>query len=393
MQTLFLIVFVDLVGFGLLLPLLPFYVQRVGAEPAVITFVLGLYSLAQFVAAPVWGRLSDRYGRKPILAVTSFGLGLSYLLLAAADSLALLVASRLFGGLMAGNIAAAQAYVADVTTPQTRARGMGILGAAFGLGFIFGPALGGILGGHDLATANFVAPALAAMALSFAASASVVLFLKESVGAQARAETAQELRAPLSEKLRAAAARPVLALLALTGFLTVTAWAQFETVFALWANVLFRYGPHQVGLWLGFIGLISVVVQGVLIGRLTRRFGEQRLAMAALLLLVAGYVVLAESTAPLGLGIACALLALGSALFNPAVSSLVSQTADAGRRGAVMGVYQSASALGRVAGPAFSGALFSAIGPRTPFLVAAGLLVPALACLALAVRRIPAKSQ
>src|SRR5690606_29500752 len=130
MPVLFLVVFIDLVGFGLLIPLLPFYVQRVGAGPEVITLVLGLYSLAQFIAAPLWGRLSDRYGRKPILALTSVGLGLSYAVLAFADTLALVALSRILGGAMAGNIATAQAYVADITTPETRARGMGILGAA-----------------------------------------------------------------------------------------------------------------------------------------------------------------------------------------------------------------------------------------------------------------------
>src|SRR6185369_2892553 len=137
MAILFLIVFLDLVGFGLVIPLLPFYVQRVGEGPEIITAVLGLYSLAQFVAAPVWGRLSDRFGRKPILVATSFGYAASFLILAQADTLWLLIASRVFGGLMAGNIAAAQAYVGDVTTPENRAKGMGLIGAAFGLGFVF----------------------------------------------------------------------------------------------------------------------------------------------------------------------------------------------------------------------------------------------------------------
>lgn len=239
MPVLFLVVFVDLVGFGLLLPLLPFYVQRVGAGPELITFVLGLYSLAQFVAAPLWGRLSDRYGRKPVLALTSIGLGLSYVLLAFADSLALVAASRIFGGLMAGNIATAQAYVADVTTPETRARGMGVLGAAFGLGFIVGPAIGGILAGSDVGDANFTAPALAAMVLSFTASIGVVVFLKESLPHDAAARAAMTPRATWAEKCAAIAHRRMLAVLVVSGFLVITAWAQFETVFALWANAVF----------------------------------------------------------------------------------------------------------------------------------------------------------
>ena len=186
MLVLFLVVFVDLIGFGLLIPLLPFYVQRVGETADVITAVLGLYSLAQFLAAPVWGALSDRFGRKPVLVATSFGFTASFLMLAFADNLPLLIASRVFGGLMAGNIAAAQAYIGDITTPQNRARGMGVIGAAFGLGFVFGPAIGGVLGGPDLAHANYTAPALAAAGLTALAAVGAALFLKESLPAERR---------------------------------------------------------------------------------------------------------------------------------------------------------------------------------------------------------------
>jgi DHA1 family tetracycline resistance protein-like MFS transporter len=381
MPVLFLVVFVDLVGFGLLIPLLPFYVQRTGAGPELITLVLGLYSLAQFVAAPVWGRLSDRHGRKPILAMTSVGLGLSYVLLAFADSLALVAASRILGGFMAGNIATAQAYVSDVTAPEGRARGMGILGAAFGLGFIVGPAIGGVLAGADVKAADFVSPALAAMALSFAAAIGVVVFLKESLPHEAR------LRRPTwREKANAIAGRRALLMMAAAGFLVITAWAQFETVFALWVNAVFAYGPREIGFVLGFMGVVNVLVQGLFMGLLTRRFGERRLALIAVVLFVAGYVVVAASPdLPMVLA-ACAALAVASALFNPAVTSLVSQEALAGERGTVLGAYQAATALGRVAGPAFSGVLFAA-GMALPYLVAAALAAPALAFIAFARKR------
>lgn len=381
MAVLFLVVFIDLVGFGLLLPLLPFYVQRTGVGPEIITIVLGLYSLAQVLAAPVWGRLSDTYGRKPVLAVTTFGLGLSYLLLAAAgDSLALLVASRILGGVMAGNIAAAQAYVADTTTPETRAKGMGVLGAAFGLGFIIGPAIGGLLGGSDLATVNFVRPALAAAALSFLAAFGVSVLLKESLAREHRAHAAAT-RATFKTKLHAVATRRVLVLLVLTGFLIVTAFAQFETVFALWANQVFAYGPREIGFVLGLMGVVNVLVQGLLMGPLTKQFGERRLALLAPVLFIAGYIILTLETSAVApvttLAAGCTALALASALFNPAMTSLVSQQAAAHERGAVMGAYQSASALGRVAGPAFSGSLF-ALGAIWPFLAAGALAGVAL---------------
>ncbi len=382
MPVLFLVVFIDLVGFGLLIPLLPFYVQRVGAGPEVITLVLGLYSLAQFIAAPLWGRLSDRYGRKPILALTSVGLGLSYAVLAFADTLALVALSRIVGGAMAGNIATAQAYVADITTPETRARGMGILGAAFGLGFIAGPAIGGLLAGGDVGGADFVSPALAAMGLSFIAALGVAVLLKESLPADA---AARARRASGGEKIRAIAGRGPLLMLVAAGFLVITAWAQFETVFALWANAIFAYGPRDIGLILGFMGIVNAAVQGLFMGRLTRRFGETKLALAAVVLFVSGYLAVAASPNLAMLLAACAVLALAAALFNPAVASLVSRDAAPHERGAVLGAYQAATALGRVAGPVFSGTLFAA-SLALPYFAAALLAAPALGLVAWAAR-------
>ncbi len=378
MPILFLIIFMDLVGFGLLIPLLPFYVERVGAGPEVVTLVLGLYSVGQFIAAPLWGKLSDTYGRKPVLALTSLGLAASYVLLATADSLSLLILSRLFGGIMAGNIAAAQAYITDITTPATRAKGMGVLGAAFGLGFIFGPAIGGILGGHDVATADFTSPALAAATVTVLAAAGVLLFLKESLKPEMRAQKLDAPKVSLSEKMRAAFGRKTLAVLIAASFLAVTAWALFETVFALWANALFAYGPAQIGYVLTFMGVISVIIQGGAIGPLTRRFGESRLAMMALVFLVIGYGSIATADSEHGMLIACGVLALGSALFTPSLSSLVSSEAGEHERGAVLGIYQGVTSLSRVVGPAFSGAVFAHGGPGAPFFLAATLVVPAL---------------
>lgn len=378
MPILFAIIFMDLVGFGLLLPLLPFYVERVGAGPEVITLVLGLYSVGQFVAAPLWGRISDRIGRKPVLALTSFGLAASYLLLAYADTLALLVIARLFGGVMAGNIAAAQAYISDITTAETRARGMGLLGAAFGLGFIFGPAIGGLLGGSDLATADFTTPALAAAAVTALAAVSVLLFLKESLPAEQREALSQQPHLPLGEKLRMAFGRRTLLLLLTASLLTITAWALFETVFALWANAILDYGPAQIGYVLTLMGVLSVIVQGAGMGALSRRFGERALAISALALLTAGYIGLAASAAQTPMLVACAVLALGSALFNPTASSLVSFEAAPHERGAVLGLYQGATALGRIIGPAFAGLVFARLGEPAPYVLAALLTTPAL---------------
>ena len=389
MAILFLIVFMDLIGFGLLIPLLPFYVQAVGAGPEVITLVLGLYSVGQLIAAPLWGRLSDTYGRKPELALTSFGLALSYVMLAYADTLVLLIISRLFGGIMAGNIAAAQAYVADITTPANRARGMGIIGAAIGLGFIFGPAIGGLLGGADTATADYATPAFTAAAVTALAALGVVVFLRESLDPAMRTSLASRPRVPLREKLATTFQRRALVLLVVASFLAVTAWALFETVYALWANEILNYGPAKIGYILTFMGFISVVVQGGAIGPLTRALGERHLAVIALVLLIVGYVNLALAEGQTAMIVACGVLAVGSALFNPSLSSLVSQEAGDYERGAVLGVYQGATALSRIIGPAFSGMIFADVGTSAPFYVAAALVVPALGMLLLRARSSP----
>lgn len=380
MAILFLIVFLDLVGFGLVIPLLPFYVQRVGEGPEIITAVLGLYSLAQFVAAPVWGRLSDKYGRKPILVATSFGYAGSFLLLAAADTLPLLIASRVFGGLMAGNLAAAQAYVSDVTTAENRAKGMGLIGAAFGLGFVFGPAIGGILGGDDPATANYAAPALAAAALTIVAAIGAMFFLKESLPPEQRGITRP--RGYLRLDLMTA---PLLMLIA-SGFLVIAGWAQFETIFGLWANAVLDYGPRRVGFVMTFMAVVSAIIQAGLIGPLTRHISETRIAGASLAVLAAGYVSLgAAGDLPLLLA-AGVLLAVGTALFTPTLSSLISKHAGAGDQGAVLGTYQSATALARFAGPAVAGAIYTGYGRSAPFQFAALLLIPAAVLVAAAAR-------
>src|SRR5437764_4731620 len=197
MPVLFLIVFVDLVGFGLIIPLLPFYGERFVASPQQITILLAIFSLMSMLAAPLWGRLSDRIGRRPVLMASMAAAALAYLWLGFAGELWMLFAARAFAGICAGNIAAAQAYIADVTPPEKRARGMGMIGAAFGLGFIIGPALGGIVAGNDLATADLQTPGLIAAGLSAAAFLGVVLFLPESLSAATRLRPARSRVAAL----------------------------------------------------------------------------------------------------------------------------------------------------------------------------------------------------
>ena len=231
MPILFLIVFVDLVGFGLIIPLLPFYAERFGASPQVVTILLAIFSLMSMISAPLWGRISDRIGRRPVLMASMLAAAFAYLWLGFATELWMLFAARAFAGLCAGNIAAAQAYIADVTPPERRARGMGMIGAAFGLGFIIGPALGGIVAGNELATADLQAPGLIAAGLSFAAFLGVVLFLPESLPTAVRARQSRSRIAVLQSVLR----RPMLARLFAVFFLVILAFAGMESTFAMWA--------------------------------------------------------------------------------------------------------------------------------------------------------------
>lgn len=379
MLILFLIVFVDLVGFGIMVPLLPFYVERVGAGPEVITITLGLYSLFQFIAAPVWGRLSDRYGRKPILAWTLSGFAISYVALGLADSLWMVVATRVFGGLMAGNISTAFAYVADVTTPETRAKGMGMVGAAFGLGFIFGPVIGGVLAGSDLETANFLRPALVAASLTTVALVGVLLYLPESLSPEVRERIRNRPKVPISVRIRTTFQRKSLVLFVTIGFVVTMAWALLETVLALWANRVLALGPRDIGLLLTYVGVIAVIIQGGLIGVLTKKFGERALVAVAAGFLFCGYAVLATAAGWPLLIAAMTLLAIGNGLSNPSLSSLVSKEAEDTERGAVLGVYQGAGSLARVAGPMYAGLVFAQLGASIPFVIAAACMVPAMA--------------
>jgi MFS transporter, DHA1 family, tetracycline resistance protein len=364
MPILFLIVFVDLVGFGLVIPLLPFYAVRFNASPQQVTLLVAVFSLMQMLASPVWGRLSDRIGRRPVLMVSLAASALSYLWLGFADALWMLFAARAFAGACAGNIAAAQAFIADVTPPEKRARGMGMIGAAFGLGFIIGPAVGGIVAGNDFATADLRSPGLIAAALSFVAFLGVIFVLKES-RTPAAVQTPRRGRIGL---LVEALNRPVLSRLLVIFFLVILAFAGMESTFALWAMRQFGWGPEQVGYVFTFVGVLSAVMQGGLIGSLTRRFGEERLMTAGLVLIGLGLLLLPFARALPALLLATAALALGMGAMQPSLNSLISRRAGADEQGGILGVAQSVGSLARVLGPMIAGSLFAGLGRSSPFL-------------------------
>jgi DHA1 family tetracycline resistance protein-like MFS transporter len=386
MPILFLIVFIDLVGFGVVIPLLPYYALRYDASPFAVTMLMACYSLAQFVMAPVLGRISDKVGRRPVLLVSLVCSIASYVWLGLADTLWMLYAARLVAGAGAGNIAAAQAYIADVTPPEKRAKGMGMIGAAFGLGFTVGPAIGGVIAGADPTAADLARPAFLAAALSALALAVTAVRLKESL-APGAVLGARPTRMALA---KGALARPVLANLILLLFVTVSAFAGMETTFALWANSRFGWGPEQVGWVFFYVGILLAALQGGLIGRLAQRFGEARLVIAGSAIIGLGLLGLAFAASLWEVLLVTGLLAVGMGLLNPSVTSLISREAGAEERGGVMGVSQSASSLARILGPAVAGAVFSLWGRSAPFLLGALLM---MAVVAMAVRLPRAEAQ
>jgi MFS transporter, DHA1 family, tetracycline resistance protein len=374
MPILFLIVFIDLVGFGLVIPLLPFYAERFAASPLQMTTLFATYSLMSMVTAPLWGRLSDRVGRRPVLMASMAAAALAYLWLAFASRLWMLFAARAFAGACAGNIAAAQAYIADVTPPERRAQGMGMIGAAFGLGFIIGPVLGGMIAGNDLATADLATPGLIAAGLSLAACLGVVLLLPESRSAASAPVSHGRIAA-----VRAAFLQPALAQLLAVFFLAILAFAGMETTFAWWGIAQFGWGPRPIGFVFFYVGLLSALMQGVLIGPLTRRWGEEWLMLSGLALISLGLLALSLTRGLMPLAVALTALALGMGAMQPSLNSLISRRAGAAEQGEVMGVAQSVGSLSRVLGPLLAGALFTGFGHNSPFLWGAVLVAGALA--------------
>jgi DHA1 family tetracycline resistance protein-like MFS transporter len=375
MGALFVVCVIDILGFGILIPLVPYMAVRFGLTPAFITPILGVYSLCQLLAAPLWGRLSDRYGRRPILIASLSGACASYLLLGFAHSTLGLVVARVIAGLMAGNIAAAFAYASDVSTDADRAKSMGVVGAAIGVGFMLGPAIGGLLAGDDLRSASFTRPAIVASALSLIAIGLVVYLLPESHAAGRRSVSHAPRR---MGAVRLLLARPALRAIAAASFLVTCSQSTFESIFAIWALHKFGFGPRTVGLVLFGLALLAVAVQGGLVRVLAPRIGEARLAIGGVALYACGLPTLAVAS---GLtlamtGLACC--AVGGGAFIPCASAIASKQASAGERGAVMGTYQIGASLARALVPLVSGMLYASSGPSAPFVFGAALTAPAV---------------
>lgn len=386
----FLIVFIDLLGFSLILPLLPYYAEAYGATPLVVGLLTASYAAAQLVGAPILGRLSDRHGRRPVLLVSIAGTLFGFLLLGLAQPvgaalaswvaggqasaglqnafiLGVLFISRLLDGLTGGNISVAQAYISDVTEAKDRARGLGMIGAAFGLGFILGPAVGGIL-----STWGYAVPAFAAAALASFNLIVVALRLPESLTTEARLQMAGRPRAAFSfRSLWQALGRPRVGPLLHVRFFFGLAFAMFQTVFALFAQFRLGLDPRQTGFVLAYVGILAALVQGVGISRLARRFADAQLILWSSVVMALSLVGWALTPNVWVLLIIMAPLAASGGILNTIINSALTKSVYPEEMGGTLGLSASAESLTRVIAPSLGGFLLGSVGAWAPGITAA----------------------
>ena len=351
--VIFITVFIDLAGFGIVIPVLPYYAEATsfGATPREVGLLFASYSLMQLIFAPVLGRLSDKHGRRPILLISLLGTCLGFLILGFATTLWMLFVGRIIDGISGGNISTAQAYIADVTTKENRAKGMGLIGAAFGLGFVFGPAIGGILSRWGINV-----PFLFAGGLAFANAILLYFTLPETVTPDHPARVSAASGRSWKQVIEALR-QPHLAFVLTIYFLSIVAFSIMTTVFSLFMMFRLGYDPWHSGWIFAFVGVISAIVQGTLIGRLVKHFGEPSLVIVGGLLFTVSLFTspfVAPAIGLVGILSVGALSSIGNALSAPSLTSLASKSAGAGEQGSVLGVMQSVASLARAAGPAIA---------------------------------------
>ena len=369
------VVFINLMGFGILMPILPFYAQSFHAPAWQVTWVFTAFSIGNFFAEPIWGRLSDRIGRRPILIGTIAASGLGFVALAFAPNIWAALAIRLVSGLTTGNLSTIQGYIADITPPRFRSGRIGLLGAAFALGFVAGPAMGGLLARPQLGSVGFHLPLFVAGGMSLIAALGVILFVRESRGG---GQKVAAIQGPGLAVWIEARRHPVLGRAMIVTLLLTGAFSAVESTFGLWAQHRYGWGPFKLSLCFASVAITAAAAQAFVTGRLTRRYGEAAM-------LAAGLTIISVTLAlqPLGAGmdrsiLLLALTVFGQALALPNISALISRTTSADRQGAMLGLNMSVGAFSRAIGPVIGGALFSIVGADAPLYAAAVAVAPAI---------------
>ncbi len=397
LATVFLVVVIDLMGFGIVLPLLPFYASEFHVSAVGIGLLYSIYSLAQLIFSPVWGRLSDKVGRRPVMLLSTFGAAMAYLLFAFSHSFAMLFASRLIAGLMGGNVSTAQAYVADVTDAKERTKGMGLIGAAFGIGFVLGPAIATFLIHSSIqqglvrlnlpvltalfARSPYAIPGIFAALLSLLSFIFVLTLLPETAPVFTGHGSASVERPGLFSQRFWAGVRAkstgskgqLLPTLLLSLFLISVGHSTLYSAFPLFCKRKLNLPPDAVGLLFTVMGIIAVLIQGGFIRVLQKRIAERRLYIAGCILMTLGLFLIPFARSEKGLIVYLAVMAVGASLNGPTLNSLISQQAEPSEIGSFMGISQGMAALGRVVGPTWGGILFG-LSYWAPFLATAGLV-------------------
>ncbi len=370
--TLLAVVYINMAGFGVILPLLPFYGQSFHVSAAQVVLLFAAYSFGNFFAEPTWGWVSDRIGRRPVLVITIFGNALAFLALAYAHNFWFACAVRMAGGALTGNISTIQGYITDITPPDRRAQRLGYLGAAFGLGFITGPWIGGALANPAMGTEGFRLPFLASMVFCILAGLGVVLFVRES-RKHAHSDAPDPGRlSHLGEAFR----HPVISRTILVNAIAVAAFSGIESIFGLWAAKRYGWGPMQIGWCFGGIGVTAVLIQGFVTGRLARRFGEGVVLTGGLALVTLGMAAQPFTPNwPVSVAI-MVVVATGQSLAFPNVSAMISHATDPNRQGSMLGLNLAGGALARIVGPLIAGPVYVLLGPSSPFLSGALLMIP-----------------
>jgi DHA1 family tetracycline resistance protein-like MFS transporter len=371
LALIFVFVFIDVLGFSLILPLLPYYAETFAATPTVVGLLLGANAVTQLISAPIIGRLSDRYGRRPMLILSIAGTVASFLMLGLANSLWMLFASRILDGLLGGNISLAQAYITDVTDEKNRARGLGIIGASFGLGFIFGPALGGTLSGGG----NYGRPALAAAALSALNLLGVLAWLPESLPSERRAEMAHSPRAAFTARaLWEALNRPCVGPLLHVSLFYGLAFTVFQTVFSLFAQKRLGLDAQATSYVFTYVGLLIVAIQGGGMGLLTKRFSEKQLIFGGSVLLALSLLAWALTPTLWLLLVVLAPLALAGGVLNVAINAALTKSVYPEEVGGTLGLSAALGSLDRVISPIVGAFLLDNVGAAAPGVLGALLM-------------------